>query len=635
MPCPVRRWDRELSRLFYPVCWDRSLHPPRRLGGQRAVAIPEKRVDSDKGAEMLLALLAPAIRIEPALLRAVRYLLPAREADVGSEAWAWNHEDVHATPLAFYYDKDAIPGYRAAFKQQERGLRGDVGALILAHHRHLAPTIGIEEKQLLANLNGTIDDQARRDMERMAATLRRGEGTLVDAGRAWVQRWTPRQHKAMWNSDPVAAVWVAANLSRLREKTTDLPEGLDLSRVAWLLGEGRTVRSYALRQRGQALCFEPAGEAAVEGELDAPGSLMAEVRAAVPTVQVDIVGGGTFSRPLDGEIPLASGGQIQLRTDHDELTIGSTELPDWAEAIGRDEYGLYADFAVEGVSQRMRWIAPGEFLMGSPENEPERYSDETQHPVILTRGYWLADTVCTQALWRAVMGSNPSNFKGDDRPVEQVSWEDAQYFIERLNGRIPGNTFRLPTEAEWEYACRAGTTGPFWFGDQITTDQVNYDGNRPYAGSPKGQDRGETVNVKDLPCNGWGLYQMHGNVWEWCQDWLGGYDLDTIVDPAGPAEGSGRVLRGGGWVNDGGHVRSAYRLAYVPGLRYGYCGFRLARGQASGQPAPEAGIKQEQSGQRLTNGAERSRSGAERSAEAGGGGIISRLLDFFRGNRKQ
>ena len=183
--------------------------------------------------------------------------------------------------------------------------------------------------------------------------------------------------------------------------------------------------------------------------------------------------------------------------------------------------------------------------MGSPEDEPERWDDETQHQVLLTRGFWLAETACTQALWQAVMGNNPSEFQSNDRPVEQVSWEDVQRFLVQFNRIVSGGGFRLPTEAEWEYACRAGTTTAFWFGAQITPEQVNYHGNYPYAGGERGVYRREPVAVKALPCNDWGLYQMHGNVWEWCQDWSGTYSTETVIDPAGPARIANRVLRGG------------------------------------------------------------------------------------------
>ena len=260
-------------------------------------------------------------------------------------------------------------------------------------------------------------------------------------------------------------------------------------------------------------------------------------------------------------------GDCALVSDRETLTLEAMPQPDWAETLGRDHFGLYAEFRVRDVVQRLRWINPGEFSMGSPEDEAERLDDEIQHEVILSQGFWLADTACTQALWKVMMGENPSHFKGPERPVEQVSWEEATAFIKKLNGQITGLNLRLPTEAEWEYACRAGTQTPFWFGDNITTDQVNYDGNFPYAGGEKGEYRQQTVEVKSLPSNGWGLYQMHGNVWEWCTDWYDKYPEGPVTDPGGPDSGEGRVLRGGCWSNVGGSVRSAQRVSFTPGDR--------------------------------------------------------------------
>jgi formylglycine-generating enzyme required for sulfatase activity len=206
--------------------------------------------------------------------------------------------------------------------------------------------------------------------------------------------------------------------------------------------------------------------------------------------------------------------------------------------------------------------------------------NEAQHEVTISRGFWLADTTCTQQLWQAVMGENPSRFKEDERnPVENVSWHDCEGFINQLNQIVPELEVRLPTEAEWEYACRAGTTTPFSFGRNVTTDQANYDGNHPYAGGAKGEYRQRTVPVASLPANAWGLYEMHGNVWEWCEDWFGGYPQDHQVDPTGPGSGSGRVLRGGSWFSFARLLRSAFRFALDPGLRLDSFGFRLARGQ--------------------------------------------------------
>lgn len=245
----------------------------------------------------------------------------------------------------------------------------------------------------------------------------------------------------------------------------------------------------------------------------------------------------------------------------------------------KDRFGLYTDVSINNIAMRMRWIPPGEFWMGSPAEEEGRFNSEGPlHKVTISGGFWLGETPCTQALWEAVTGKNPSRFKGSDRSVERVSWDDCQDFLKRINKGFGEALFRLPTEAEWEYACRAGTTTPFCFGETITTDQANFDGNYPYANGEKGIYKKETLSVKALPRNGWGVYQMHGNVWEWCQDWLGDYPQDPVADPKGPDEGARRVLRGGSWISYAWDVRSAYRLASVPETRNVYVGFRLARG---------------------------------------------------------
>lgn len=262
-----------------------------------------------------------------------------------------------------------------------------------------------------------------------------------------------------------------------------------------------------------------------------------------------------------------------------------------ASAWGDDRFGLWCEIEVGGVVQRLRWIEPGAFWMGSTEAERKRFGEQAEdwwkqhiegegprHRVKLTRGFWLADTACTQALWQAVVGDTPSHFKGDPQlPVEQVSWDDVtEKFLFQLN-RLTGNTEALlPTEAQWEYACRAGTETAYHFGEQIHSDQVNYDGKHPPPGGRQGEFRRRTVPVKALPANGWGLYQMHGNVWEWCADARRSYTAEPVEDPDGGQDGVLRVLRGGAWSGGAWFARSAYRFGIDRAYRNQDIGFRFA-----------------------------------------------------------
>ncbi len=307
---------------------------------------------------------------------------------------------------------------------------------------------------------------------------------------------------------------------------------------------------------------------------------------------------------------------LELRRESG-LTPLADGLPEpWAAEWGEDRYGVFQGFAVDGVVQRMRWVPPGTFTMGSPETEAGRWKDEgPQHEVVLSRGYWLADTPCTQALWQAVMGSNPSRFVSPERPVENVSWDDCQVFLAKLAGRVHGLGARLPTEAEWERACRAGTTQATWLGDLEILGKNNaplldpiawYGGNcgvdfdldnghditgELWKEKQYQQTKGGTHPVRFKQPNPWGLFDMLGNVLEWCSDWFGKYGSEQAIDPTGPATGSYRGYRGGSWSSYARVVRAAGRDAGTPGYRFLDLGFRLARGQetslrAGAEPLP-------------------------------------------------
>jgi formylglycine-generating enzyme required for sulfatase activity len=290
------------------------------------------------------------------------------------------------------------------------------------------------------------------------------------------------------------------------------------------------------------------------------------------------------------------------------VTFRRVTKPAWADSVGRDRFGLWSEIAVarsdgESVIQRLRWISPGQFLMGSPEDEPGRYDSEgPQHLVTLREGYWLFDTPCTQALWEVLLGENPSRFRDPERPVENVRWDDVQErFLPALNERVPG--FGLPSDAQWEYACRAGTETALYTGKIENLGKFNapaldpiawYGGNSGVAFDLKdGEDtsdrpekqypheRAGTRRLKLKQPNPWGLYDMLGNVWEWVEDpWHQSY-LGAPND--GNAWGSDEpgvwrtTIRGGSWNDLARACRSACRNRVGPGKRNASIGFRCAQ----------------------------------------------------------
>ena len=254
----------------------------------------------------------------------------------------------------------------------------------------------------------------------------------------------------------------------------------------------------------------------------------------------------------------------------------SPPKPAWASAIGTDQFGEWADIAVPAangsvVTQRLRAIPAGKFRMGSPASEEGRWKDEGPvHEVDIRQSFWLFDTPCTQELWQAVTGKNPSRFEGPKRPVENVNIADIDAFLTALDRRVPGLGLALPSEAQWEYACRAGTSGPTYAKPgQSQGDIAWYSEN----------SGGTTHDVKGKAPNDWGLYDMLGNVFEWCADgWVANYDDAPADGSARPAGGAaGRAVRGGSWDGDARRVRAASRLDGVPSFRRDDLGFRCAR----------------------------------------------------------
>ncbi len=240
------------------------------------------------------------------------------------------------------------------------------------------------------------------------------------------------------------------------------------------------------------------------------------------------------------------------------------------------------------IGMKLVYIPPGEFMMGSRDsatavsrkvrNRDRKYflEEHPQHRVEITRGFYMSTTEVTQSQYRSIMDTSLIRRKRGDNPFRQVSWDDAVEFCRKLSEK-EGRTYLLPTEAEWEYACRAGTTTPFYTGETISTSQANYNGNYFYGSGTKGIYRKTTIDVGSFPPNAFGLYDMHGNVDEWCQDWHGEnyYAVSPTSDPQGPSSGKYRVIRGGSWLWYPVHSRSASRSGNMPSSRSSNVGFRV------------------------------------------------------------
>ncbi|MGE3536193.1 MAG: SUMF1/EgtB/PvdO family nonheme iron enzyme [Candidatus Tectimicrobiota bacterium] len=539
VPMPVQDVPAELARLWTVVRWDAG-GPAGTAGapGSRAATV-----------QHLLTLLAPAIRLEPGLLRAVRCLLPEGRGDAGLEARVWQDAALRSQhSLAASLDPERRQAALARFAAQPVPVQSLVLAQIRAWRAQVHEAVWFEEvlslapqAQQTAVAAADLED-ARQFFLAFAAALRPGE-SVSSATMAWVYRLTQRVPDTVEHDAEVRqAMQECYELVRPFMDETQIPPWSFPSRGA---SEGQTARRLAL--------WQVADQVVLQGLESSSASEPFGVRHG------SLLG---VLRTLSGEVRMVPGPAAEA-----DRSFWQDGLPPaWAKAWGYDEYGAWVTFRLQEIEQRLRWIEPGHFLMGSPENEEGRYANEgPQHNVYIARGFWLFETLCTQALWQAVMGTNPSHFQGARRPVENVSWEDCQTFLERLNARLPGLDTRLPTEAEWEYACRAGTETARYHKD-VEAIAWHYD-----------NSNNETHAVQEKCPNAWGLYDMLGNVEEWCQDGRRTYEAITMVDPYGSVDiGSFRSMRGGSWLYPALVARAALRFVVSPGRRDAHFGFRAA-----------------------------------------------------------
>jgi formylglycine-generating enzyme required for sulfatase activity len=584
LPCDACRWITDLSKDWLLLPWEQiACVVDKEMSSNQALAnvAPIRR---------LLRLISPAIRIEPGFLRAVRQLLGPRFG-AALEADVWQDPAViSGHSLAATLDAELAKQLRIEFDQEDEQTRSAVLDLLRRWRQAVAAEIWFEELLSVSSHSRALlprqDEitEAERFYIRFEASRRRGDlpRNRAAAATSYTRRFLNRLPTA-------AHALQSADFRRARNRLWDLsgiegepPTGFDARDVP--AGAEASIAQWRLEQCGDTICAIP--EVHVEGsEALFTGSLLGSV--------------STLNHYLD----------IKPALD-ESFWLGGVE-PTWAKTWGHDEYGSWVNVEVNTVEQRLRWIPAGMFTMGSPASEAGRYDDEgPQHQVTSTRGFWLFDTPCTQALWEAVTGSNPSKFKSNDRPVESIGWNEAQDFIEKLNALVPGLALTLPSEAQWEYACRAGIQTAIYSGDMDILGQCNAPALDPIAwyGGNSGMDfeLAEGVDSSDWPekqydhkkagthsvagkqANPWGLYDMLGNVWEWCQDGQREYTANAQTDPVGSLETEvPRVVRGGGWYDYAGLVRSAVRLAGEPDFRYYGLGFRCARVQQGEQDGAE------------------------------------------------
>lgn len=642
LPCPPAYWPAELSRYFQLIPWQKGIHRHSSLPTARA-NLPrcDFRDHQAAMAKSLLSCGVTAVNLDLPLLRALR--LKNHDMTSAHEAAAWQsaHVDAYPLGLAFNLDRagEEFAHYQNDFNQLSPSQQQQLHTCVEYYHQAEPDSIRREEQLTMAVQQGediTPLLQTFIEQEANSALLQTRQNQCTQQ---WLKRISYRLPVKARSGQYFEAYRRIAStlLSDIQQEKTPLPTGI-MDRD--LLAKGiqpQHISRYRIEQYGQQLRAQPTSEPAsgfLLGEIEV---LNRQLRLSVedqPETNIMLSASGATTL-LEALLPQISNSPtcFQIKSASGHWQCEALTRPHWAKAIRRTAQGiefcyprydfctgqpviiegedhwepfpswahnvgvdkanrLYAEiYVTEAIGQRFIYLPPGRYLMGSPESEAERFDSETQHPAVLTQGVWMADTTCTQALWQAVMGSNPSHFTDNEkRPVEQVSWEDCQEFIRTLNNHCPQLQARLPSEAEWEYACRAGTTTPFSFGETIDTAIVNYDGDYPYAGGKKGIVRAETQAVaSSLPANQWGFYEMHGNVWEWCEDaFEENLGKSEQTDPVGVGGGSERVLRGGSWFDHARRCRSASRLRLRPGFRSNGIGFRLARGNPPSKPSKES-----------------------------------------------
>ena len=672
-PAPRDRWNAELVSVWPTVLWDRAGRFPRNgLGRSGPTIQSDDQAERQKATvERLLTLLSPGVRVEPALLRLARLAIGA-EADAGTEHDAWNGPDTWASSTCFGFEHGPALERRLNARGADP-LADPVGQWVVEHHRHCSLAL-VFECELRAALSGSNAAQAkprlREMLERFVARLQQiamnpdGSEAVESGVPEWLARMVDRLSESMRADTSIqrllSQAWAIAFRSNHpgigkpghAGEAVVIPPGLDREMVH------ETMRGLLAKQvaRMWRVRVDMGGWVMEPETPDAAGARMrdlARMPVGRPFVSVGIedstliesrhAHGPAFRNrsltlpTLDSRIEILHGrpkSRVIVETDQQRLTFSPLRRPAWARSMSEDRYGLRATFEVRGVTFALRWIPPGSFWMGSPEDEPGRFPNEgPRHRVTIKQGFWMGETPVTQEQWRAVaeeagpaggLKPSPSHFKPradlpppepysaqGGLPVELVSWDDCMKFTRFLSSltgttKVDGLSFRLPTEAEWEHACRAGTDTALYTGaidldgtsakalDDIAwyvhnsgpdVDVENPQDPKVWMGKEFPIDRAGTHRVGMKRPNAWGLHDMLGNVWEWCADGKRDYHDEAETDPPVPAgEGdASRVVRGGSWDSLARWCRSAYRLGGLRDDRWLILGLRLLAGHQSGQ----------------------------------------------------
>ncbi len=613
VPCDLTRVPDDLRNCFRVRGWG-----PRESGTVKADA-KQALVDD------LLALISVCVRVEPGLLRACRRLLsgagdPGLESDVWQDRLFVNWTSDAAEPGR----SERVEQCLRRFESLPSDLRRELLRLLREYRLEVGCEVFFEELSRLSEESRAIlKELAPHDWDDAIAGLTylreyvsrqdpRREEPVSDYSRRLLRRLS---HQTLVNSQLGPAV---AALQRHLTSSGKGPGGATavdrltvslledefwvhtaLEAAPWTALPEKHKRVVSLRTRGGGIHVEVDGDGDREGDGDGDGHNGGPATRS----RGRLLSGGESWR-----FSVPPGRTITLTTDMETVRLERSTRPIWADQWGVDRFGPWAETVFGAVNTKWRWIPPGSFWMGSPESEPGRWDDEgPQHGVTLTHGYWMMETPCMQRLWAEFMGQNSSRFKDPERPVEQVSWNDVQQFITAVGNRYPHLKPRLPTEAQWEYACRAGSSSAIYpiagtNGHLSILGEHNAPALDPIAwyGGNSGarfelkngwdssswkekqfpHNRAGTRRVAVKQPNAWGLYDMLGNVWEWCADGKRPYRDEPAIDPDGGLTGVGsRCVRGGSWRYDARYVRCACRGEDPPESRSEILGFRLVRVQ--------------------------------------------------------